>query len=396
MQRSDSSDFRPLFVVPRYGEEIVGGAEELARRFAEELARRGTHVGVATTCARDHHTWSNYYPEGSSFINGVHVIRFKAETRITDPEIVRVGQKIASWKKVAENDENLWFRSVVSSPDLIEFLKLEGCSFSHIILLPYLYGTTCIGAQIFPEKSYIIPCLHNEPYAYLSTVKKTLLSVRGLIFNSNAEMSLAKEILGGYIRGNVVGLGFSRPQYDSAAFFNRYPIRGDFILYAGRREEGKQTPLLISYFRRYLLESKRDLSLVLIGSGKVDIPCDSSGSIHDLGMLSEREKWDCYAASFLFCQPSVNESLSIVLLESWLCGKPGIVNGQCAVTSEHVRRSGGGFTFKNYEEFAEGLTLLLKNPHLAYELGNAGRRYVLEEYNWDSTIARLKNALGVS
>ncbi len=392
---SVSSDFSPLFVVPRYGEDIVGGAEELARRFAEELLRRGTPVTVATTCARDHHTWSNHYPEGSHLINGVRVIRFKAETKIADHEIGRIGQIIASGEKVDEKDEKRWLLSVVSSPDLIEFLRLEGRAFSHIILLPYLYGTTYLGAQIYPEKSYIIPCLHDEPYAYLSSVRETLLSVKGLIFNSNAEMSLAKNILGEGIQGSVVGLGFSRPRYDAAAFFNRYPIRGDFILYAGRREEGKQTPLLIRYFRRYLLETGGDLSLVLIGSGKVGIPYDSLAVIHDLGMLTQREKWDCYAASFVFCQPSVNESFSIVLLESWLCGKPCIVNGQCAVTADHVRRSGGGIAFNNYEEFAEGLALLLENRSLAYALGEAGRRYVLSEYNWDSVIARLKKALGV-
>ncbi len=309
--------------------------------------------------------------------------------------MARLGWRIANGEVLPEKDEERWLSSVVSSPDLINYLKREGGAFTHIILLPYLFGTTHAAARIFPQKSYIIPCLHDEPYAYMSSVKKTLFSVRGILFNSHAEMSLAKKILGPGVKGMVVGLGFNRPKRDSAAFFNRYPIRGDFVLYAGRREEGKQTPLLIRYFRRFLQENKGSLSLVLIGSGKVDIPHDCLDAIFDLEMVNEKEKWDCYAASYLFCQPSINESLSIVLLESWLCGKPAMVNAGCPVTREHVKRSGGGITFEGYGEFAEALKILLSNRALARALGEAGRNYVLAKYNWDSVMARFKEALGV-
>ena len=41
------------FVIPWYGEDIVGGAEAQCRRLAEELVKTGLEVEVLTTCARD-------------------------------------------------------------------------------------------------------------------------------------------------------------------------------------------------------------------------------------------------------------------------------------------------------------------------------------------------------
>jgi glycosyltransferase involved in cell wall biosynthesis len=190
-------------------------------------------------------------------------------------------------------------------------------------------------------------------------------------------------------------MGFRPLAGDACAFRDAFPVRGDFLLYAGRREEGKNTPLLVDYFRRFARERPGLLTLVLMGAGEVSIPPDSSHLVLDLGRVSERRKWDGYAAAHAFCQPSVNESLSIVLLESWLAGRPALVNSGCEVTREHAELSGGGLAFGDYDGFAEALGMLLDDRELAARMGNAGRRYVEEQYNWDSVIGRLLEALGV-
>ena len=65
------------FVVPRYGVEVIGGAESGARMLSEHLvAERGWEVEVITTCARDHQSWDNVYLAGDSLVNGVVVRRF--------------------------------------------------------------------------------------------------------------------------------------------------------------------------------------------------------------------------------------------------------------------------------------------------------------------------------
>ncbi len=57
---------RIAFCVPRYGAEVVGGAETLCRLLAENLAAHGTPVEVLTTCAVDHFTWADHHPEGTT------------------------------------------------------------------------------------------------------------------------------------------------------------------------------------------------------------------------------------------------------------------------------------------------------------------------------------------
>ena len=44
------------------------------------------------------------------------------------------------------------------------------------------------------------------------------------------------------------------------------------------------------------------------------------------------------AAASLLCQPSHNESFSLVIMESWLCGRPVLVSSQCAVTKDFAKR----------------------------------------------------------
>ncbi|MTA39465.1 MAG: hypothetical protein F2560_00315, partial [Actinobacteria bacterium] len=50
---------RILYVVHRYGSEIVGGAEAACRMFAEQLVMRGHNVDVLTSCAQSFVTWEN-------------------------------------------------------------------------------------------------------------------------------------------------------------------------------------------------------------------------------------------------------------------------------------------------------------------------------------------------
>ncbi len=69
------------FVVPRYGEQVVGGAETLCRLVAEDLAHAGHPVEVFTTCALDHFTWEDALPPGTTSEGGVPVHRFPVDPR---------------------------------------------------------------------------------------------------------------------------------------------------------------------------------------------------------------------------------------------------------------------------------------------------------------------------
>src|SRR5436853_6993215 len=68
---------RLAFITPRYGDEVVGGSEAVMREAAQGLAARGWEVEVLTTCARDHYTWRNEYPPGTTRVDGLTLRRFE-------------------------------------------------------------------------------------------------------------------------------------------------------------------------------------------------------------------------------------------------------------------------------------------------------------------------------
>jgi glycosyltransferase involved in cell wall biosynthesis len=132
---------------------------------------------------------------------------------------------------------------------------------------------------------------------------------------------------------------------------------------------------------------------VLLGSGPVELQPVDRKVVTDLGYVSEQDKHDACAAALAFVQPSVNESLSIVIMESWLAGRPVVVHAGCAVTRDHARRSQGGLAFGTYFEFEEILNLLVERPDVADALARNGRAYVLNELSWSRCLERFEAAM---
>ena len=66
------------FVVQRYGTEVNGGAETLARQLAMQLSKN-YDVDILTTKALDYITWEDYYEKDCEVIDGVNVKRFSVD-----------------------------------------------------------------------------------------------------------------------------------------------------------------------------------------------------------------------------------------------------------------------------------------------------------------------------
>jgi hypothetical protein len=172
----------------------------------------------------------------------------------------------------------------------------------------------------------------------------------------------------------------------------RYNLPEQFLLYSGRLESPKNVPLLLDYFIRYKNEYPGELTLVLAGTG--DIPIPSRPDIIALGMIADPQLLaDIYAATIALCQPSLNESFSLVIMEAWLQGRPVLVHADCAVTRSHVEKSQGGYAFNSYAHFRAQLQRLIDDPLLATELGQSGRAYVLQNYTWKVIIERVINGI---
>lgn len=386
---------KTAFVTPWYGPHIPGGAEALTRMIVENLHRAGLPVEVLTTCIRDFHAdWGhNDHKPGTEIVNGVPVHRFAVQKR-DKAAFDQVNWRLIHNLPVTAVQEQTFINEMMRPTGLYEYMRQYQQEYL-FVFIPYMFATTYHGTQICPERSLIIPCLHDESYLRLGIYRQAYTAVRGLLYLTEVETDLANRYLGQVpeqIR-QVLGCGVNTDfEADGDRFRQKYGLDNTpILLYAGRREPGKNTPLLLEYWQRYRAESETAAQLVLIGSGDVALPSDSG--ILDLGFVPTQDKYDAYAAADVFCMPSVHESFSIVIMESWLAGTPVLVHDQCAVTRRHCQLANGGLYFRDYDEFAATLTYLLENQATAVQLGQQGRRYVLQNFHWDLIIEKYKHLL---
>lgn len=382
-------------VVPRYGPQIVGGAETFARRLAEDLPRSEFQVEVWTTCTDNLGVGRNVYPAGPEQLNGVCVRRFPVDLRFRDERLFHaLTARFIGYAQTTVEDEYTWIDNNVHSPALYAHIMRHGEEFDLLLFIPYLYGITLYGASIWPERTVIWPCLHDEPFAYFLQTRLMLASSRGVMFNSEAELRLAREQLGIPVpRPYVVGGAIDDFQADPARFRQGHGITEPFLLYAGRLEVTKNVLELVDFFLMYKERRPGPLKLVLMGKGGLTI--GSHPDIEVIGFQSEEDKQDVYAAATVLVQPSLKESFSIVIMESWLVRVPVLVHDNCDVTRTHVVRSDGGLYYAGFAEFAEALDWFLTHPSERGQMGRLGRAYVRRNYNRDAVLARFREAVSL-
>lgn len=384
------------FVTPWYGENIPGGAEAETRRTAQQLQQKGFSVEILTSCIRDlYGDWGeNYHKPGVENVNGIVVRRFPVQPRDRQA-FDEVNWRLMNNLSISGDQEQTYITQMMIVPDLYDYIARHTQEYL-FIFIPYMFATTYYGAQICPERSLIIPCLHDESYARLDVYQDVLPQAKGIILYTNAEYELFERLYGkrdDQIRA-VLGAGVDTDfSAEGRRFRDKYGVTSPFLLYVGRREPGKNTPLLINYWERYQRQNNRDMSLVLIGPGEISRSFGSESNVIDLGFVPVQDKADALAAAEIFCMPSVNESFSIAVMESWLADTPVLVHGGCAVTREHCQRSNGGLYFTSFDEFAATLDFLLDHPQIAARMGRQGHQYVLDNFQWSNVVDRYAQLL---
>lgn len=379
------------FVTPWYGDSIPGGAEMEVRGLVRHLSAAGVKLEVLTTCVEKFSSdWNvNFHRPGLTEESGISVRRFRVRKRDI-AKFDRVNAKLMVGERVSAEEESVYQQEMINSLDLYRYMKTHEAEYSLFVFIPYMFGTTYYGSQISPKKSILIPCLHDEPYAYMQNLKECYSRVQGMIFHSEPERILAERLFG-VSSANFVNLGEgidTEFPCDEARFREKYQLDEPFVLYAGRKEAGKKVDVLVEYFSRYKQQHPSGLKLVLIGGGRIDLPNDD---IIDLGFVPAQDKYDAYAAASVFCNPSQMESFSLVIMESWLAGRPVLVNGDCEVTKDFVIKSNGGLYYHGYTEFEKCLSYLLKNEEIADAMGKNGGVYVRKNFSWDVIVEKYTN-----
>jgi glycosyltransferase involved in cell wall biosynthesis len=388
-------------VTPFYGPDTAGGAETQARHLVSALHTLGVDIRVWCSTVRDsfHLNEQRYYTAGHDMLDSVPIWRFVPSAAGADgvPLFFQHHPTLLPPLERFTIHELRLLGSLTGSDELYEAILSERLH-SRFIFIPYPFPTSFWGALLATDRSFLLPCLHDEPYARYATYHYLFNQVQGILCNSYPEAELVRRLYDVPAeRVHVPGEGIDLlPQGDAAAFRAQFlPAIVDgaepepyLLLYVGRRDETKNIWLLLAYLREYWARRGTPLKLLLAGRDPIDLPRNLQPLVYDLGFLSEQQKHDAYAAVDLFVQPSLYESFSIVLMEAWLQGTAALVHADCAVTADHCRRSGGGLAFKNFGTFAAALDLLLPQPQLRDTLGVRGRDYVLATCDWEDVARR--------
>lgn len=384
---------RLAFVPTRYGDEVVGGSESVQRELAHGLAARGWDVDVLTTCALSHYTWTNEYPPGSFTDGKVNVTRFPTVHDGDRGVRNQIERRIQLGLPITRDEERTWLNGTFRVPALFHHLVEHEQRYRAIVLSPYLFWTTVSCSVVAPEKTVVMPCLHDENYAYLGMVGDVLSDVGQVWFLSEPEHELGHRLapLGPH---HVTGASVPLPEgYDPDTFLSRHGRHRPFVLYAGRREAGKGWDDLLGAFTEAVVEFGADLDLVTTGVGPIECEPTVASHILDLGFVRQDDMPDVFAAAAAYVQPSANESFSRTIMESWLAGTPVIANTASAVVAWHCERSGAGVVYSDQEELVEALLLLAERPDVYRHLAAAGREYVLSNYAPGIVLDRVEAAL---
>lgn len=359
-------------VVQRYGADVIGGAETLARELSLRLSPKYA-VEVLTSCARDYTSWDNYYPEGSSWDGPVLVRRFSA----TWHRHWRLFGWVSSFLFALQRNlslpswmERFWVRfQGPNVPDLVQFLERSESRYDAVLFFTYLYYPTVFGLPRLSERAILVPTAHDEPAARFSIYRKLFAQPRCLVFMTDHEREFVHREFGNEGLPNVVA-GFG------VAPVEALPERGDYLLYIGRIEIGKGVSELLQYCR--------DLGIKLKVAGPSQIPVGPPAEF--LGVVDEATKLALLRGCLAVAVPSKLESLSILALEAWAHGKP-VIARRGGVVGGLVEESGGGYCYENQEEFRRILETLDSSR------GLRGREFVRERFSWEVVLERFEKAI---
>jgi glycosyltransferase involved in cell wall biosynthesis len=409
-------------ITPRYGGEIMAGAEHAARLLAEQLSLRHD-VEVLTTAARDRRTWRNDYGEGADRIRGVLVRRFAVNQPHDANAFRQFSERIMGVPR-SRAEEMEWVRRLgPSAPGLIEHLKRQHRSYDALVFFSLIHWTTVHGMAVAPERSILFPTVRLSPVLRFGVWPNLLASAGAIGLVSATERKLLRSYLGVHsTREELVGVGidpshrqaYPRHQQDPAdepvtddetadsedaldpdddradrgvPFRRRHRLYGPLALYGGRVEPDNGCEEMLEYFDSYAA-GDGDTALVLMGVKMMKVP--DAPYLRQAGVLPDRERMVAYEAADVTIAPGSDDPLALSVLESFAVGTPVLASARNEVAVEHCRRAGGGLYYGSRDEFVDALRTMMTRHKLREQLGESGRQYIRQYYRWDAVLGRFE------
>lgn len=385
-----------LFVMPWFGPQIKGGAEQFIFDLCTNLAHSGKKIEVWASASLTLSHRNNLLAHDAADQGLPFKIRRFSSNRFAEVVFRKVHPRMIRSSGGGRLDGFLWARSALTGNGMEQALREEGARFSSIHLCHYFGGSTHRLAGIFPEKTILHPFIHNEPPLYHPVMRDLFAGVRGVMCNTRAERLLGERSQAGLLGSCYKPIGNSVIALETASTEAPKKHMGvNEIIYIGRLIPEKNLLTLVDWVIAYNEQSPtQPLKLILVGDG----PLQNDPKIRDYpwiektGRLGEEDKRKRIQKAFALVQPSLLESFSLVLLEAWAEKTPVIVHADCAATNLLVAESGGGIAVKSADEFILAIERLWYDQPLARGMGEDGHRFARENFTWPEIVDRFEQA----
>ena len=355
---------RVALVVQRYGVEVGGGAETLARLIAELLRDDVDADGRSRRARSTTSPGPTTIRRARTRSNGVRVLRFPVPRPRDVAAFDRMSARAyAAAARSRARPRRGWSRRARVAPELVEHLRERGSRVRRGRLhdLPLRDDGVRAPARRRPLGARADASTTSRRCG-CAIFDEVFARARALVFSTPEEQELAAAAVR---RAATERCAPDRRRRRRAAADRPAAVRRGARRQAslralrraprpveGRRRAGRAPPRATATRPRTASTS--------CSSAAASSTARGAPWLHVTGFVSEQEKHDAIAGATVVVVPSPYESLSLALLEAWAHGRPTLANADSPVLVGQSRRSGGGLWYRDGAEYAVMLDLLAR------------------------------------
>ena len=167
------------------------------------------------------------------------------------------------------------------------------------------------------------------------------------------------------------------------------------VLFVGRLIPRKGLPFLIEAAKQVVKEFSQTM-FVVVGTGPLKNnlmahleKLNLSGNFAFLGDVGESVLPAVYNCADVFALPSIQEGQGIALLEAQATAKPVVAFDVGGVREAILDKETGLLIKPDSHKLAEAIMKLLANWSLRQKMGSKGRKFVSDNFSWDTCAQRM-------
>ena len=133
------------------------------------------------------------------------------------------------------------------SPNMCQFVRNNKDKYKVFIPVNMAESTTFFTAIEVPEKTILIPTMHNQGVFFKAIQTEVMTKVAYIGFNVEAEQKLAEKVFGKHMSPHgIISVGIEEPELALwAETQKKYKLPEDYLLYVGRVDPDKMGKIFL-------------------------------------------------------------------------------------------------------------------------------------------------------